>query len=326
MNKKFISKLLFTFAFLLLLPGAVFAIDISLPTIKNPFDILQVSIPGMQRFSEASVSGSGNNVSFSVNWIGEYIIGIYNYAIGVIGVLAVLAIAIGGVMWIISFGNPSVVSEGKAWITGAIMGLVLALGSYILLNTINADLVRMRPINLSYVQRIDDLGDESSINNLDANNFPSSTDPCPPSVSSFQDVVNYYLTQRKLNYSQALRGTNNYSDCSHFAGQLAKCAKLKAVPGEGRTRALFIEATNNRQLLSQSTNLDAILSPGDIVGYNNGKIGHVLTYIGNSQLIECGGGASSNIIKQQNGCVIVTNYKNRLAGYFGNVTLYYIKR
>lgn len=152
-NKK---KYLLILSFLLLLPASVFAIDTSLPTITNPFDTMQVSIPGMKRFSDATVNGSGANTSLTVNWIGEYIMGVYTYGIGVIGVLAVLAIAIGGVMWIMSFGNPSTVAVGKEWITGAIMGLVLALGSYILLNTINADLVRMRPIELSYIEEIPD--------------------------------------------------------------------------------------------------------------------------------------------------------------------------
>jgi len=127
------------------------AVDSSLPAIDNPFDSLQVKIPGMQRFSDAALSRSGANISFSTNWIGEYDMGVYNFGIAIIGILAVLAIAIGGVMWIMSFGNPGRVGEAKEWITGAILGLVLALGSYILLNTINADLVRMRPIQLGYV-------------------------------------------------------------------------------------------------------------------------------------------------------------------------------
>lgn len=324
--KKNILKLLFSLSVLLLLPISVFAIDTSLPTIKNPFDSLQVKIPGMQRFTEPTFSKDGTTTNISVNWIGEYIMGIYKYGISIIGILAVLAMAIGGVIWILSFGNPSTVAVGKEWITGAILGVVLALGSYILLNTINADLVRMRPIQVAYIKNYDDPGDEASVNTVDNNNFPTSTDPCPPDGSTFDQVVNYYLTQRKLNYSQALRGTQNYSDCSHFAGQLAKCSGFKAVPGEGRTRALFIEASNNRQKLSQNTDLESILTPGDIVGYNDGKVGHVLTYVGKGQLIECGGTVSKNIIIQENGCVKLTNYKDRLKGYFGRETLYYIKR
>lgn len=152
MNKKYLPIMTAAVVCgLILTAGRVSASNASLPLVNNPFDDLQVSIPGMARFSEVQVTDTGDGFTMSVNWIAEYIMGIYNYAIAIIGILAVLAIAIGGVMWAMSFGNPSIVTEGKAWITGAILGLVLALGSYILLNTINADLVRMRPINLGYL-------------------------------------------------------------------------------------------------------------------------------------------------------------------------------
>lgn len=140
---------------MLLIPGVVLAIDTSLPTIKNPFDSLQVKIPGMARFTEPTFTKDGTTINMNVNWIAEYIMGVYRYGISIIGILAVLAMAIGGVMWILSFGNPSIVGQAKSWITGAILGVVLALGSYILLNTINADLVRMRPIQIAYVKDVD---------------------------------------------------------------------------------------------------------------------------------------------------------------------------
>lgn len=96
----------------------------------------QVSIPdsGFQAQQEVMVK---NDTSM----ICDYIVAIYKYAIAIVGVLAVLAIAIGGVMWIVAAGNSGVVGEGKQWIISGILGLVLALGSFILLATINKDLV-----------------------------------------------------------------------------------------------------------------------------------------------------------------------------------------
>jgi|GEM_PF-5064760 len=120
------------------------------PVIKNPFDNLQISIPGMERFSNASnVDESGG---FKTTWIAEYIVGIYKYAIGIIGIIAMMAIAIGGAMWVISAGNPGRISEAKSWITSGILGLALGLGSYLILGMINYDLVRFKPINMKIVK------------------------------------------------------------------------------------------------------------------------------------------------------------------------------
>lgn len=143
-------------AILLMMPiSALAAINTSLPQIKNPFDSLQVNIPGMQRFSDAQVVRDGAETTLQVNWIAEYIMGIYNYAISVIGIFAVLGIAIGGVIWLVSAGNPSRVAVGKDWIMSSLLGLSLALGSFIILNTVSSDLVNFSKQNLLIIKDLD---------------------------------------------------------------------------------------------------------------------------------------------------------------------------
>lgn len=66
---------------------------------------------------------------------------LYQWGIGIAVVLAVLMIVIGGLEYILSAANPTAKEEGKKYITGAILGLVLALFSYVLLQTINPDLI-----------------------------------------------------------------------------------------------------------------------------------------------------------------------------------------
>jgi len=61
--------------------------------------------------------------------------------VGIAGILAVLMIAYGGVVWLFSGGASDKIGHAKELITGAIIGLVLALGSYFILNTINPKLV-----------------------------------------------------------------------------------------------------------------------------------------------------------------------------------------
>ncbi len=127
------------------------------PVIKNPFNSLQVPIPGMQQFKEASeVTADG---SFKSTWIAEYIVGIYRYGIGVIGIIAMMAVAFGGVMWVLSAGNPGKISEAKNWITGGITGLALGLGSYLILATINYNLVNYEPLGESYLKQ--EISDDS---------------------------------------------------------------------------------------------------------------------------------------------------------------------
>ena len=157
MSLKNITKLFTVLTFLILLPTfALAAPNSSLPSIKNPFDSLQVPIPGMARFTEATITQSGNNQTLQVNWIAEYIYGLYNYAIGIIGIFAVVGIAIGGVIWIMSAGNPSLVNAGKDWVVSSVLGLLLALGSYLILNSINPDLVNYYNQNL-HIARDSDL-------------------------------------------------------------------------------------------------------------------------------------------------------------------------
>ena len=50
--------------------------------------------------------------------------------------LAVIAIAIGGILMLISAGNPGMFSLGKNILYAAIIGLVLAFGSYLIIDSI----------------------------------------------------------------------------------------------------------------------------------------------------------------------------------------------
>lgn len=71
--------------------------------------------------------------------IDTYIPGVFNLAIGIAGVLAVLMIVIGGVEYMTTDAIQGK-TEGKARIQNALWGLLLALVSYILLYTINPEL------------------------------------------------------------------------------------------------------------------------------------------------------------------------------------------
>lgn len=139
-NKLFTSILLSIFFLLFLAPLSVFSADVI-----NPYNTMQVPIPGLEPFQDAAVSGS----DLQTTWIAEYIAGIYKYGIGIIAIVAMLAIAIGGAMWIVSAGNSGQVNTAKSWITNGLIGLALGLGSYLILGMVNYDLINFKVLNLS---------------------------------------------------------------------------------------------------------------------------------------------------------------------------------
>jgi len=96
------------------------------PSSDNSYN-LQVRIPGFT---------AGGDLA-------TYIAAIYKFLIGFAAVLAVIMIMVGGVQWMMAGGSPERVSNAKSYITSALIGLVLALSSFILLQTINPRLVNL---------------------------------------------------------------------------------------------------------------------------------------------------------------------------------------
>jgi len=58
----------------------------------------------------------------------------------VTGPILILMFIYGGVLWIISAGNQEKIQQGKLAITSAVIGLVIVLGAYLIVNTVIASL------------------------------------------------------------------------------------------------------------------------------------------------------------------------------------------
>lgn len=76
----------------------------------------------------------------------------YGYALAAVGVAALGAIIYGGILHTVSAGNASQQSEARAWIWGAVTGVALLLGAYLLLNTINPELVKLKEPGITPVK------------------------------------------------------------------------------------------------------------------------------------------------------------------------------
>lgn len=66
---------------------------------------------------------------------------VYFLFLGFVGIAALFALTMGGVMWMFSSSLTST-EQARKWITNAIWGLAIAALSFLLLRTINEDLVR----------------------------------------------------------------------------------------------------------------------------------------------------------------------------------------
>ena len=86
------------------------------------------------------------------NQVCGYVFNFYTFALAISGILAFGAIVYGGVKYTLAAGNPSGQNEGKEWIKGALLGLLLLAGAYLILNVINPDLVKCNLPALDQVQ------------------------------------------------------------------------------------------------------------------------------------------------------------------------------
>lgn len=72
----------------------------------------------------------------------------YGIALGLAGGAAFGVIVYGAVRRMIAAGNPSGINDANEWIKGALFGVVLLFGAYMIFNTINPNLRKLQGINL----------------------------------------------------------------------------------------------------------------------------------------------------------------------------------
>lgn len=104
------------------------------------------------------------NLTEAPDNVGDYFNVIFKIIIGLCAVLAVIMIVIGGIQYM---GSESIFgkTESKSRIMAAILGLLIALGAYALLNTINPDLLGGKGVTIKQVSaEIDEAPILSDIN------------------------------------------------------------------------------------------------------------------------------------------------------------------
>ena len=137
-NKTKLISIIFSFFFFLFsffLPVfTASAIDIKLKP--------QVTIDS--QFKQGSEIDVPTDMSLMISLIKTF----YKYSIGVVGILAAIALMIAGLLWLTAGGNSSQLGTAKEIIKGSFLGLVLVMLSFSILATVNPSLVNFENVKI----------------------------------------------------------------------------------------------------------------------------------------------------------------------------------
>ena len=93
--------------------------------------------PGEKKFTLTL----GTNLSLIVAWF-------YYFIVGIAGLAAFVMLVWGGFQYLTSAGNPTAISDAKDKIKSALLGLLLILTSWLILQVINPDLTTFNLLRL----------------------------------------------------------------------------------------------------------------------------------------------------------------------------------
>jgi hypothetical protein len=233
---------------------------------------------------------------------------IFIIMISLAGVLAVLSLILAGFQYITT-GVFSVKTDAKDRIWNSILGLLLALGAFVILNTINPDLVNNLGLNIDSVT----LTTPGDTNEPLVSNFqPLAGMTCPGNGGKAQipTIANSFVN--KVTYKMGGKGSGNgntiFFDCSGFVSQVIKCA---GGTDQGGTVDIF--SGNGVEAVTSITNTSVngiALQPGDLLGWKAGngeQFGHVVIYVGNGKVMDSHG--PENKTNQAIGTLDSTYYK-----------------
>ena len=272
----------------------------------------------------------GNVVGPDFN-LGNYVNNLIKVLIGLASAMAVFMIVFGGIEWMMSDSFISK-GEGKKKILNAIKGLVLLLGSYLILITINPDLVTIDFRLDKQTIKIEYSGDTNV-------GIPQTGVSCPTGIdcnipSTPNENLVYSIVSKlngKTTYRFGGKGTPppyQYEtkecpptgpcktfcppgticlDCSGFVNFVLRYSGYKEF--NGGTQTIFSNAERVNSITNTEVN-GVTLKPGDLLGWTSGNR-HVLIYVGNGKIADSHGGSGrepGNAV----GIYNTTEYKNKI--------------
>ncbi|MBI4435470.1 D-alanyl-D-alanine carboxypeptidase family protein [Candidatus Uhrbacteria bacterium] len=162
--------LLISSLFLSSMVGLAFAVPAladEAPKLLTP--TLSVDIPTVQ-FSDGKIEGD----VLKVNYLGDYIAGIYKYLLGISTTIAIVMVMVSGLQWALGGASAEAIGKAKTRIKNALTGLVLLLCTYAILATVNPNLLRLQFPELEVIPEVEEEEDDAVSGSL-ATAFKSPT-------------------------------------------------------------------------------------------------------------------------------------------------------
>ncbi len=272
-------------------------------------------------------------IDFAKATFWDYTIKIFKIMIGIAGVLAVLMIVVGGMEYMTS----DIISKkesGKDRIWSAVQGLILILGSFIILKTISPNLLNLdlnikSPAILSMPDPMTFTfpGEGAGSINPDTKLPEGISCPGTSGTANIVDVANSFIG--KVTYSQELpKGQIDPQtgkiklDCSGYAVKVLQCVGLGSKVTNGASWQIFDStATPITSIDASGASVNKgdsayTLSIGDLVGWkpkdqggsSTENSGHVMIYMGNGMVIDSHGGTNGGVT----GAYPLNTYKDRI--------------
>ncbi len=288
---------------------------------------LTMPIPGLPSTITLCSKDVGGNLK--CDGIAKYIVAFYEWLIAFTLILGVIALMVGGAIWILAGGSEKRVTQAQGVIKNSLVGLLIALFSYLGLWTISPNLVQLKPLMIFQVKKIELTLKQSEANPSDTGDTgggstypgaytfpgvycprPAGGDPkeLPKIAESLKAKITYrmggvgnpppYPADTKKDASGVAYSTYCPSgqlcfDCSGFANFLLECAGMNS-PTKG-TANIF--TTASEEIKSSDPTTFSVngtpLQPGDLVGNpstSDGNVGHVGVYIGDGIIVQTYGG------------------------------------
>lgn len=244
--------------------------------------------------------------------VGQYINIIIRVAIGILTAIAVVVFIVIGIQYM-TVGSVTGKIDARKKMLNVLLGLLVALGMFVILSTINPNLLNLEP-NIEDVS-LTALGDDNAPDIVPGQGGSKSLNEiaqitgiyCPQTGGKAElpkIIASVQQNASKFMYSQPGRGkvcSDNgklCTDCSFTTTQIIlKCAGINTVKG---TRTVNIFKPGNNQMTAitkdsikrQGSDIyvnNTKLEVGDLLGWSindNGVAGHIVMYAGNGKSIE----------------------------------------
>lgn len=89
-----------------------------------------------------------------IEFIGQYIVALYRYLVGISALLASIIIIWAGLKWLLSAGNPERITDARKKLSNALVGLFLVVGSFVILQLVNPGLTLFKPLRIKYIDTV----------------------------------------------------------------------------------------------------------------------------------------------------------------------------